>query len=845
MMARRIGGRTHPSAVSGEAVPMTHSGAVFDRLPDHLRERARVVRDAASHRGEFVLYWMHHAARGHENPALDAAVVAANHLHLPVVVYQGLAGRHRFNSDRHHRFILEGARDAAQDCARRGVRHVFHLPTDPAAPSPLRELARAAALLVVEEFPAPPFPRWTEQLLARSTTPAWAVDAACVVPMHAVARSHDRAFTFRDEIKGQLRRRLNRRWHDAQPTEPAYDAPLPFEPLDWDAVDLDERIALCEIDHTIGPVPHTRGGSVAGYRRWNEFKESGLVRYAERRNNAAIDGVSRLSPYLHHGHVAATRIAREANQFSGEGPEKFLDELVIWRELSHNFVLHRADRIESIRALPGWARATLSKHATDRREAVFSWESLARGGTGDRLWDAAQRSLVRHGELHNNVRMTWGKSVLGWTRGPAEALRVLIDLNHRFALDGSDPNSYAGLLWALGALDRPFTPERPVLGTVRPRDTGSHSERLDLQRYEGRVDPPASHRPLRIAVIGAGLAGATAARALHDQGHSVVCFDKARGPGGRMSTRSTETACYDHGAVYFTVRDERFRRHVDAWVHDGLVAPWNARFAEMRGDKLLPVQPTETRYVGTPGMNAVVAHLTKQLEVRWRTNVTRVVRSSDRWTLATERTGSSGDTGDAAAEHHDGFDELIVAVPAPQARALVSGCCARCDRALQRVEYTPTITALVTLRDGVDVGADGIRFVDHASLGYATRIASKPNRTDGVHTWVLHASHGWSARRLEDGPADAAAAVFEAFADAVGVGHDRPVELLGHRWRYAFVRTPAGQAAIRNVHRRLTLCGDWALGPRVEHAYLSGAAAAGRVLAAGSVPERPSTRSTG
>ena len=106
--------------------------------------------------------------------------------------------------------------------------------------------------------------------------------------------------------------------------------------------------------------------------------------------------------------------------------------------------------------------------------------------TGDPLWELAQRSLLRHGELHNNVRMTWGKKLLEWTRSPEEGLALAEELNHRYALDGRDPSSYGGILWCFGQFDRPFPPERPIYGLVRSRPTEEHAKRLGLERY-GRV----------------------------------------------------------------------------------------------------------------------------------------------------------------------------------------------------------------------------------------------------------------------------------------------------------------------------------------------------------------------
>ncbi len=96
---------------------------LLDRLPEAIAERVRPITDRDLHGGgHHVVYWMHHAVRGHENPALDAARVAAAGLDLPLVVYQGLGGGHRFDTDRHHTFILEGARDVRAELSGAGHR---------------------------------------------------------------------------------------------------------------------------------------------------------------------------------------------------------------------------------------------------------------------------------------------------------------------------------------------------------------------------------------------------------------------------------------------------------------------------------------------------------------------------------------------------------------------------------------------------------------------------------------------------------------------------------------------------------------------------------------------------
>ncbi len=54
-----------------------------------------------------------------------------------------------------------------------------------------------------------------------------------------------------------------------------------------------------------------------------------------------------MSPYLHYGMVSPMRIAREAADIGNEGSVKYLDELLIWRELAYAFCFYRGDHGES------------------------------------------------------------------------------------------------------------------------------------------------------------------------------------------------------------------------------------------------------------------------------------------------------------------------------------------------------------------------------------------------------------------------------------------------------------------------------------------------------------------
>jgi photolyase PhrII len=457
-------------------------------FPDHLSERLRVNSDRGLNRdGQFVLYWMHHSLRGHENPALDVALLAAEQLRLPIFVYQVLSERASYASDRHHLFILQGVRDACAELAGRGIGSALHVERRGQRGPHLGALADRAAVVVTEDFPTVPMNQSIQRLSARISAPIWLIDTACVVPMRMVGRAYDRAFAYRDATRRLLDERLTRSWPEQpDPGDAFVPSALTFPPVDLSTTDFPALLSLCDIDHAVGPVPHTVGGSRAGYARWDAFRTAALRKYAADRNDALKDGVSRMSAYLHYGMVSPLRIAREAAKVGGAGAEKYLDELIVWRELAYTFCFYRPEH-ESLDAIPEWAAETLHAHKTDPRPALLDWETLARGQTGDPLWDAAQRSLLIQGELHNNVRMTWGKAFLAWTANASEALRLMIDLNHRYALDGRDPASYGGLLWCLGQFDRPHTPPRNIPGGLIPKNTWRRSLARCIRRPPGSL----------------------------------------------------------------------------------------------------------------------------------------------------------------------------------------------------------------------------------------------------------------------------------------------------------------------------------------------------------------------
>lgn len=300
---------------------------------------------------------------------------------------------------------------------------------------------------------------------------------------------------------------------------------------------------------------------------------------------------------------------------------------------------------------------------------------------------------------------------------------------------------------------------------------------------------------MRIAIVGAGMAGLACADGLSAGGLDVALFDKGRGPGGRMSTRRLLTplgeASFDHGAQYFTARDPEFAGHVLAWVAAGVVAKWPAAGPDA--------------WVGTPGMNAPVRAMAARHDVRWNARVHTLERA-ETWRL----------TGPAVDE--SGFDAVVLAVPAEQVAPLAAQISPAMAAEAAATRSEPCWTMMAAFAERLIGRDDVIR--DRGAIGWAARNSSKPKRV-GPESWVVQASPAWSRKHLEDDVADVKAELLNELTRAMGCALPTPIALDAHRWRYARSGCQ-GAAFLWNAGLRFGACGDWLLGPRVESAWVSG-----------------------
>jgi len=284
-----------------------------------------------------------------------------------------------------------------------------------------------------------------------------------------------------------------------------------------------------------------------------------------------------------------------------------------------------------------------------------------------------------------------------------------------------------------------------------------------------------------------------------------------------MSTRRAGGFRFDHGAQYFTARDARFRAEVGAWRSAGVVEPWNGRIAVVNRGEIGSTDDATERYVGVPGMNEVCRHLAVGLDVLPDTLVVHLDRYEWAWRLTADDGTDLGR-----------FDAVVVTAPGPQTAALLTDAAPGLSERVAGVEMAPCWAVMVGFGESIELGFDGA-FVYDSPLSWVARNTSKPGRPSD-ESWVLHGSPEWSAEHLELDAEIAAHRLTDAFRHAVGRDLPAPVHLVAHRWRFALPIRPLPEPCLFDRELALAACGDWAGGPRVEGAYLSGCAAAARLL---------------
>jgi len=431
--------------------------------------------------GAYILYWMQSAVRSRYNHALEYAIEESNRSKKPLYViflihpvYQGVDARI-------NKFFTEGLSDVSHALMDRGISFsVFS--GDPV--NSIVKAAEDACLLVMDKGWTRNQRTWRSQVISEVSCKVAVIETNLIVPVTVASPKEEwSAGTLRPKLARVITKFL----------VPVTSNAVNYETASTDIFTDFKLSALNLEDNGQKGLYHPerlKGGETFAGLQLEWFLSGVIDSYEKSRNDPTANASSRLSAYIHFGHISPLEVALRVLEKKSQAGAAFLEQLIVRRELSHNFVCYNP-YYDSFECLPGWAKKTLVRHSNDNREYTYCLEEFENAATHDRIWNAMQTEILRTGYLHGYLRMYWGKKILEWSRTPEEGYRIAVILNDRYQYDGRDPNGYAGVAWCFGKHDRPWK-ERDIFGTVRYMNESGLKRKFRVDGWCGRVEKAAS-----------------------------------------------------------------------------------------------------------------------------------------------------------------------------------------------------------------------------------------------------------------------------------------------------------------------------------------------------------------
>ena len=222
--------------------------------------------------------------------------------------------------------------------------------------------------------------------------------------------------------------------------------------------DAERMLDAALAEHGLPELPEA--GEAAALRRWQSFLEEDLSTYDQDRDRPALDGTSRLSPYLKIGALHPRTLLADLAGESGEGAERYVTELA-WREFYADVLHHRPDS--------AWRDLRPELAGLRYEEPEDAVEAWRQGLTGYPMVDAGMRQLLATGWMHNRVRMVTASFLtkdlhVWWPVGARWFLERLVD--------GDVASNNHGWQWVAGT----GTDAAPYFRVLNPVSQG---ERFD------------------------------------------------------------------------------------------------------------------------------------------------------------------------------------------------------------------------------------------------------------------------------------------------------------------------------------------------------------------------------
>lgn len=312
----------------------------------------------------------------------------------------------------------------------------------------------------------------------------------------------------------------------------------------------------------------------------------------------------------------------------------------------------------------------------------------------------------------------------------------------------------------------------------------------------------------KIAVIGTGISGVYVAKELSKTA-DVTVFEKSRGFGGRMSTRTRGEYQFDHGAQYFTAKSREFKSFLETFLNNGNISKWSPNIVGIEKGvtpQVTTLNPDRSFYVATPRMSGFCRHLASDLDVRLETKIDKITNDGGKWNLY---------TGDDCLGQ---FDWVICAVPSHQVAEIMPKCFAYRNE-IKNIKMQGCYSLMLGFKSPLDIKWDAAS-VNGYDINWVAVNSIKPERPK-KYSIIAHSTNQWAEDNIESSPEKVTSHLISELSDIIGLDLASSDHIDLHRWRYANARKQTGQKAYIDFDNNLAACGDWCIEGKVEAAFNS------------------------
>lgn len=426
--------------------------------------------------GKYILYWMQSAQRYNYNHCLYFAAKVSKFLKQNVVTVFFLDRDYPDANKHHFDFLIQNLLELQNTFLKKNIKLLI---TDKSQ-STFMELCKDASVIITENPWMKYDKNWKNEYFNKISQPHYFIETNSVIPYYAASQKEEySAGIFRRKITPILHSYLTN-----------FKIPKIHDYSNFDVnniiLKLEKHSRKIFKEFNSKTSKYIKSGENAAKTELNFFIKNKIKYYEEKRNEPSENYYSNMSPYLHFGQISPLFIALQIMDKSPEHAEKYLDELIVRRELSINFINYNPN-YDKFSCLPNWALKTLYDNKIYDRPYLYSLKQFENAQTHDKYWNSAQKEMVIRGKMHAYMRMYWGKKILEWSKDPEEAFYTALYLNNKYSLDGRDPNSFASVAWCFGKHDRAW-PERKIFGKVRYMNENGLKRKFNIEKYVDKIN---------------------------------------------------------------------------------------------------------------------------------------------------------------------------------------------------------------------------------------------------------------------------------------------------------------------------------------------------------------------